>query len=498
MTTTGVNPADRAGERLHHASAAPARHDLGAMGANSDRRALSDPLGPSTDHQPLNAADRLMLVGHDGMRSIDHAGFQCQSHLWLSGRVDVPTLRRALEALHCHYPVMTARLDKFPPAAPSPRRKPQPAGPRWAFQNNTPVELHEATLDASDEAAVWRYGGRWFDEPLDLPRMNPIGFHLLHLPDGRDVFLLRWSHVLMDGKAPELVVHEISQRFADPSLPASPPPAGDEMQAHLAKFDRKLRRQAAARVIRSHIRLPVRPLTLVPPDAPDWVTGPFRMIVRTLDADATERCAARVKRLCGFNNMAPVVLASVFRACLQHTPRRVKGRSLLQTDVPLNLRPPGSTQPLFRNFMAFISLGARVRDLARRDDLAQQLNVQMREQLRRGIDLGNLQMMAFMSRYDRMLAKHIKSHMQKSPMALGFGFLGPAFGGMESFCDVPVERFYTLNSALAPPGITLQVNVHRGRLNFALTYVGDAVPDSLAQAFLDTMVADLLDERASR
>ncbi len=437
-----------------------------------------------------------MLVGHDGMRSIDHAGFQCQSHLWLAGRVDVPALRRALKTLHRHYPVMTARLDKFPPAAPSPRRRPQPAGPRWVFQNNASVEFHEVTLDASDEVAVWRYGERLFDEPLDLPRMNPIGFHLLHLPDGRDVFLLRWSHVLMDGKAPELVVHEISRRFEDPNLPAPPPPAGDEMQAHLAKFDRKVRRRAAARVIRSHIRLPAKPLTLVPPDAPDWVTGPFRMIVRTLDADATQRFAERVKRLCGFSNMAPAVLASVFRACLQHTPRRVKRRSSLQTDVPLNLRPPGSTQPLFRNFMAFISLSARVRDLGRRDDLTQQLNAQMREQLRRGIDLGNLQMMAFMSRYDRMLTKHIKSHMQKSPMALGFGFLGPAFGGMESFCGVPVERFYTLNSALAPPGITLQVNVHRGRLNFALTYVGDAVPDSLAQAFLDTMIADLLMDRA--
>lgn len=439
-----------------------------------------------------------MLVGHDGMRSIDHAGFQCQSHLWLAGRVDVPALRGALETLHQHYPVMTARLEKYPSTPSSLGRTPPSTGPRWVFQNNTSVELNEVTLDAADEAAVRRYAERRFDEPLDLPRMNPIGFHLLHLPDGRDVFLLRWSHVLMDGKAPELVVHELNRRFEDPGLPAPPPPDGDEMQAHLAKFDRNVRRKAAARVIRSHLRLPVRPLTLVPPDAPDWVTGPFRMIIRTLDAGATEQFVARVKRLCGFNNLAPAVLASVFRACLQHTPRRVKRRSLLQTDVPLNLRPPGSTQPLFRNFMAFISLGARVRDLGRRDDLTQQLNVQMREQLRRGIDLGNLQMMSFMSRYDRMLARHIKTHMQKSPMALGFGFLGPAFGGMQAFCGVPVERFYTLNSALAPPGITLQVNLHRGRLNFALTYVGDAVPDSLAQAFLDTMIADLQDDRASR
>lgn len=495
MTTTGVNPADRAGERLHHASAAPARHDLGATSAHTGPREMSASYPPAPDHQPLNAADRLMLVGHDGMRSIDHAGFQCQSHLWLAGRVNVPALRRALETLHRHYPVMTARLDKYPSTPPSLGRKPQSAGPRWVYQHNTPVEFHEASLDAADEAAGWRYGERWFDEPLDLPRMNPIGFHLLHLPDGRDVFLLRWSHVLMDGKAPELVVHEINRRFDDPDLPAPTPSAGDEMQVHLAKFDRNVRRKAAARVVRSHIRLPVRPLTLVPPDAPDWVTGPFRMIVRTLDADATERFVARVKRLCGFNNMAPAVLASVFRACLQHTPRRIKRRSLLQTDVPLNLRPPGSIQPLFRNFMAFISLGARVRDLGRRDDLTQQLNVQMREQLRRGIDLGNLQMMSFMSRYDRMLARHIKTHMQKSPMALGFGFLGPAFGGMEAFCGVPVERFYTLNSALAPPGITLQVNLHRGCLNFALTYVGDAVPDSLAQAFLDTMLKDLISER---
>jgi hypothetical protein len=141
--------------------------------------------------------------------------------------------------------------------------------------------------------------------------------------------------------------------------------------------------------------------------------------------------------------------------------------------------------------MSFISMSARAAELDDRDELIRRLSGQMRDQLRRGIDIGNLQLMSIMSRFDWMLAKHIEGRMQKSPLTLGFGFLGPAATGLERFCGRSVERFHTLNAALGPPGVTLQVNQFRGRLNLGLTYVSNAVPEELAERLLDTIASDL-------
>lgn len=448
---------------------------------------LVEPATPG--RQYLNAADRLMFVAHKGLRSLGHPGFQCQTHVWLRGRVDVHALREALALLQQRYPVVTSRSV-------IPDRQ---EGPYWEFQPDADVELHEAALEGSDESAVHGYAEKIYVRPIDHDRVDPISFHLLHLPDGRDVFLLRFGHSLMDGKAPEFVLQEINRFHAqggENSTAIKPNGADhepDELAAYLDRFDRKQRVRAALRVIRSHIRLPSRLMSLDPPDLSDLLFEPFRIAVRSLDEAQTEVVTKRTRQLCGFMNMSPVVLASAFRAISRLTQRRQNKRTCFQTDVPLNLRPPGRFEPIFHNFMSFIQLRATGAELGHRDELTQALNSRMRDQLRRGMELGNLQMMTVMSRYERLLAKHIKERMKKHPFTLAFGYQGPAVSGLEIFCGQEVDRLYTLNTGMSPPGITLQVNQFRGRLNLSVSYVSSGVPEALTNAFLDTMIEDLLD-----
>ena len=470
---------------MHHAVASHIVNQPTATDARRDRRYL-------------NAADRLMLVGHESLRDLGHGGFQCQTHVWLRRRVDVDALRDALGRLNRRHPVVTARLDD--------------AGRKetafWRYRPEADVELEETTLDQSDPAAVWRHPERLFMTPMDLDRHDPVSFHLLHLPDGRDVFVIRFCHALMDGKAPEFVLKEIDDCFAPQEEAWAEAPGGgvashealqsgedgDEISAHLDRFDRKRRIRAALRVVRSHVRLPVRSLTLDPPGPAGWLYEPYRIAVRSLDGPQTRIILERAKRLCGFANLSPLVLASVFRAVSRLTPRKQTGRTWFQTDVPLNLRLPGRAEPIFRNFMSFIQMSARGAELHDRDALARAMNARMRDQLRRGIDLGNLQMMALMSRHLWLLRRHVLERAKRHPFTLGFGYQGPVVKGLESFCGRPVDWIYTLNSALSPPGITLQVNQFRGRLNLALTYISSGVPETLANEFLDTIMSDLLDQ----
>lgn len=435
-------------------------------------------------NQPLNAADRLMLVGHQGLRGIGHGGFQTQTHLWLDGRLDKAALRTALERFNHRYPVVTSRLDESNPKAPA-----------WRYRAGAVVELQERELTTADPKELWNECARLFERPMDHDRDDPVTFHLFHLPDGGDVLVMRFAHVLMDGKGPEFALQELNRLFdggdAD-APPANPSLAADEMAAQLAKFPRKRRIRAALNVVRSHIQWPSKTATMNHPDMGEWVGAPYGIRVRRLDEKQTEALAQNVKKLCGFGNLSLAVVASTFRTISRMSPCTQKPSTRFQLDLPLNLRPPGRAEPIFRNFMSFIQMSATKRELGDRDELIRRLNTVMRDQIRRGIDLGNLQMMAIMSQHTGLLKRHIMDRMKNHPFTLGFGFLGPVLPGLEQFGGRRTNWVYSLNTALSPPGITLEANQFRGQLNLMLTYIAATVPDQTAEAFLENLVEDML------
>ena len=438
------------------------------------------------NRQALNAVDRLMLVGHKALRSVGHGGFQCQAHAWCRGRIDANRLARAIRRLHGYYPIVTARLDE-------PGRR---GVPHWMLRPDAVPVLNEAQATSAEDRAVQAFGERLFASPMDLDRVDPITFHLLHLPDGRDVFMLHFSHVLMDGKAPEYVLFELSRCYDEANDSAPPPaplePTGvDDLAAHLFRFPFKRRFKAGLSVIRSHIRLPERPIVMTPPDKMDWICEPYGIAVRHLSDEDTERVIARSKRICGFQNLTPLILASAFRAVARLSAHPQSETSLFQTDVPLNLRAPGRMSPIFRNFMSFVSMEIRRRDLRDREEASRHLYTHLRSQISRSMDLGNEQLMSALAPSASLMERHIRSRAKKMPSTFGFGFLGPIIAGLERFCGQETEMIYTVNSALSPPGITLQVNQYRGRLNAMITYIVGPVSRAVADEFLDLFVDDL-------
>lgn len=432
----------------------------------------------------LNAADRLMLVGHDGMQSFGHPGFVCQTHLRLSGRIDADRLRAAVENLSKRYPIVTARLCRD-----------EPGRPYWRTSGE-PAVLHEIPIEQRDGPEYWGHSQRLLESPLDLERETPISFHLLQGSDGADTLIVRFSHVLMDGKSPEWALRLIDEGFERPSGDGSAPNHGretacDELDAHLQRFDRKQRVRSALRVIRSQIGLPVTPVTMTPLDRREWLVGPIGILVRELDEAATRGVMDRVRRICGFPNPTPAIAASTYRAIQRCTPHRTTAKTWYQADCPLNVRPPGVGEPYFRNFMSFIQLHIRQDALDDRDEATRRLNAQMRDQLRRGMDLGNLQLLSILSRFAPVLRSHIVTRMKKRPFTLGFGFLGPVAAELSRFGGQAVDNVYTFNTALSPPGVTLQVNQFAGRINLLLTYISSAVPEAKAAQLLDEIKGDL-------
>lgn len=449
-----------------------------------------DPNLTHSGSQPLNSADRLMLIAHRAMRGVGHGGFQCQSHVWLAGRIDAERLGEAIGRLAASFPVITGRLEEGS----------NNGVPRWRFDPQRVPQLQRAALPTDDPAEARAYGEKLFVTPMDLDRDAPISFHLLRQPGGRDVFILHFSHVLMDGKAPEFVLRELSRcheavasEGAGPaeSIDARP---RDEMSEHLFRYPRNRRIKAALSVIRQNIRLPGKPIIMTPPDQMAWGCEPYGIEVHALSAEQTRQVERRARAICGFVNLTPLILASAFRVVARLSRHPQKPGSIFRTDVPLNLRAPGRADPIFRNFMSFIQLEIRRQALEDRDRASKLLHDSMRDQIRRSIELGNLQMMSWLAPREKLLERHIRDQAEKQPATFGFGFLGPVIADLETFCGQPTSLVYTLNSALSPPGVTLQVNQYRGCLHLMATYIVGPVSRAGAGEFLSAIAEDLCGE----
>lgn len=423
-----------------------------------------------------------MLVAHQGLLGVGHSGFTCQTHVWFDGRVCVHELRAALSRLNRAHPVMTSRLVS-------------PGGyrvPFWAFRAGAEVVVHETTLDGGSDYDVWRFAESLCDRPFEHASSDPIVWHLLHLPDGDDVLVIHFSHAVMDGKSPEHVLKALNGLWdgdddvaaGDDDRATSNGTVMDEMAAHLRRESGMKRFRSAIRRMGHEVRYSRPAAMIIPRSDRVWRATPFRILVRELDEAQTDRAMVRVRRLCGFPNLAPALLAAVFRSIQMLGPERDNRGRQCKTDVPLNLRPPGKSEPIFRNFMTFIKLGASPDEMADSESLVRTLNGRMRDELRKGIDLGSLQMMSFMAPHANLMCRHLLRTLRKGPVSLGFGFLGSVIPGLTQLGGIAIRRLYTMNAALSPPGITLQGHQYAGRLSLVLTYIGSTVDDDLADAFL--------------
>ncbi|HPF37401.1 MAG TPA: hypothetical protein P5081_20410 [Phycisphaerae bacterium] len=447
----------------------------------STSNAANAPRAVGSDRQYLNAADRLMLVAHQGLLGVGHSGFTCQTHVWFQGRVDVQRLRAALSRLNHRYPVITSRL-----VAPGGYRVPY-----WMYRNGADVILHETTLDGATERDVWAFGESLNDRPFSHADSDPIVWRLLHLPDGNDVLILLFSHALMDGKSPEHMLKLLDALWDHDGVAIAEPAPMDEIVGHLRREKVGRRARSAVRRLRHEWRYSKPAAMIIPRVDRVWRATPFRILVREMDEMETDRAIARVKRLCGFANLAPALLAGVFRSIRTLGPDADNRGRQCKTDVPLNLRPPGRSEPIFRNFMTFIKLGATPDEMTDSESLVRTLNGRMRDELRNGIDLGSLQMMSFMAPHANLMRRHLLRTLRKGPVSLGFGFLGTVIPGLTKLGATPIRRLYTMNAALSPPGITLQGHQYQGRLSLVLTHIGATVNDELAAAFLQHIMDEL-------
>jgi hypothetical protein len=427
----------------------------------------------------LNSIDQFMARLHRAIRQQGGAGLLQQSHVVLAGRMDDDALRGGLEQLARCYPIILAHLVSD-----------GERGWHWEMGTAKACPLTVAHLDTDDPAAHWQYAERLLNTPMDGEGDGTVCFHLLRAPGGRDAVVLQWDHRLMDGMAGLLLLREVNRLCGEPECARGAEPHGDEVRQYIDRHTWRERLRALVGLQRNWV-LFRRPARLTAGCSAPPAVSTVRIVVRSLSEDQTTACLGRVKRLCGFVSPTPVLVASAFRAVQRVAPGAGGWWRSMSTQTPINLRPPGADLPIFSNLQTYLDLNTPSSELADRDGLVRRLHRTMREQLRRGVDLGFLAISERLTRRPRRARLAVRGLSRSLTFLYGYhGAVGP---GLETFCGTPVDNLYSgLVTAWAPPGLSLAVNQHRGRLNLMLSYVAEVVPETLALAFMDALVEDLV------
>lgn len=442
------------------------------------------PVGGGGDRRRLNTVDRTLLTVDRTLRQMGFPGFETQTFVWLHSTVDAARLRAALARLGRRYPVLTARLMDS-----------EGTSPYWQLPSVTksPI-LHEAELGSAVPQEVLEYAGRMLSTPSDPAHADPIRFHLLHRPGGRDVFLMQYNHALME---PNDVVPLLRQldHFANCSSPVEAAPSTgwrDPIRAYLRGYQRQRRRTAFRATAQLLSGQRGRVIQLGRDVSASTGRTQLRIASRRFGPLQTQAIESRVLRLCGFPSLSMAILGSAFRALWQLASRPNAAEIHLATALGIDIRRGKPSEPTLHNMTSLLPVLVRPENLEDRDGLTLTLSRQLRERLASDIDVGMLELTTLLGRQPRR-ARWIVEFGLRHTVSLWYGYFGALDGMGQQFCGTPVKDVYSAGPSWAPMGLTLLANQFAGQLFLQATYVSDSVPDSLANEFLDMLQSDLED-----
>jgi len=435
--------------------------------------------------QPLNPLDRALRTVDQVIRELGYPGFETQMIVWLAGRVDAAKLRRTITRLGRHHPVITGRLVEAGPDSDA---------PHWQFRPDAPAALEELELPTNDRSAVTSCAEALLSTPCDPASFAPLRFYLLHRPAGRDVLLLQYNHVLMENRSAHQLLRELDRLFSD-----SANCDGESYGQPTDLFRRRLKRVSAAErrvatlraieVQRTALRGGV---AILGKGAKHSTSGAkLKIATRELEAPETRAITTATVRLCGLPSLSMAILACTFRAmeALDQV-QRSAGRNYV-AGIGLDMGVGGQESVRLQNLLSVVPIIARSGELANQQALIQLLSRQMRDRLESKIDLGILNLVAIFQRRPQHI-QMVLEHLLRCGFSLWYAYFGSADFRSEELFGQEVKKVCYVGPTWLPMGISLLANQFRGRLLFQATYDPDVISESLANDFLDRVMADLL------
>ncbi len=415
----------------------------------------------------LNPVDDITALFDDTLRASGAPGFHCVQAVELAGSLDRDRLRGALALLSQRHPLTSARLGiRF-----------QGWRPSWRLPENGAVPLLESTAGGParlDEAAA---------ETLNLP-MNPwngppVEVHIRRGGAG-DFLLLKWSHVLTDGRGGDYLMRELSRAYGDPAA----------FPADRALFRPQERLPAVA----TRLQNPLQGVKLLAP----WRGSGYHMRLRllTLDDDESRQLRQAASRVAGFGRQGLYMLAAYLRAMSREAIRRGEPGALVGTHWPVGLREGVAPDALPANEYGFLDIACRVDEAADRTALIERLTRETLDQLARGAHrrlwrTGEwLRLLAFWTL--RLLNRRTRFLMRGHRSTTHFRYGGGLLGGQRCWGGIEVVSGFSATVCWPEEPVALGVSQTAGRFHLLAGWADGAVSEPDAEVLLSDLKAELL------
>jgi hypothetical protein len=436
-----------------------------------------------SDVQHLDPIDRVLRCFDSIARQLGYPGIETQMLVWLEGRADAAALHTAITRLSKRFPIVTSRLIE--PDRDGTGRS------YWQFRPGEICYLTETALTSDNPQAVLEYAGDVLSNGRDPAVADPLEFHFLHRPGGKDVVLFQYNHVLMDNRMAVPLLNELERLSKWPANTSSPAKPENIVSKHLRQIPREKRHAMIESAIQLHTHeFRGKVATLLPMSQSYVGRAQLRIVTRSLNAAQTSLLRARVIALCGFPCLSMAVLASAFRA-IHRLGQSADDRENFAAGIGIPVTGHNRAPFDFRNMTSAMSIRATRKALNDRDRLIRLLSDQLRQRLADGIDLGILGTAAIFSRQFRYIEWAVW-HLVLYGYSLWYAYFGNLNATGSTFCGSRIEDIYHTGGLLWPSiGLALLVNQSGGRLNFQATYDSRLISLQLADAFLDFILADL-------
>jgi len=457
---------------------------------------------------PLNPCDYLYFAHHDWLRRTVQSGNIAFMMIDAEGHPDPDDIKDALAAAMLAHPVTIAKLKislaRGRPYWCIPRSLPQ-AAQRAAEQAYCYDDLRTSNdwQARLDQLCLQRYAPDW-----DLAAGPQVRFEQYALPNDATRFCIRWPHLLMDAEGAQLFLWEIERRH--PSDSGAQSPQGGGLPPEIAPDDDTidvLADHAVTQRLRWFRRgfslssdrkdLQARPLFA---DADSKLTD-FGLVYRNWNPEEVRQIQDNAKRT---TPGGPALYARHLAACVIRALHRVYIEAGKETDAYLITLPLRVTlrdrhgnirkkRPVPGNYLVSPTLCGRLDVVADKQALAADILHQL--DAYRQAD-GDLVQWTLISAATHMRASWYPLLFQLplgfETLSSGFSYYGEPIRSVRSLGGCKLTNVCGGGPLATPPGWNPTFSKFQDRLNLTMTWNRPAVPDDVANRYVDFIEQEIL------
>jgi hypothetical protein len=317
---------------------------------------------------------------------------------------------------------------------------------------------------------------------------EPLRFEVVPRPGGVFV-VVRWLHLLLDGRGIELALHEMARLAENPlEAPRVQESWGAAFELPKAMAERRQKVGPFVERYNALKRLSFKSLGRVAAEA-----GEARFKTLHFDAAQSEEIRARADHLTGGIFQLPYFFAVVARAHAEVFAVRGEPCMNYHAAAPVQGRRRGAKHPIFQNQMSQFYFGLTHEEVGDLETATKSIHAQFGLMARHKVESAFLIMLAWFLRFPSRLYIHVLKRQTKGAITSFFhSHTGQFMPETQTFCGAQITDGWHIPTVSQPPGSGIFFSERNRCLTATLSWRGGVLSESEVELMCARLRQDLL------